>query len=51
MPYQYQTDGAAIYAQSFATIRGEADLGRFGRDEEGLAVRMIHAAGMVELAG
>ncbi len=50
MPYQYQTDGAAIYAQSFATIRAEADLGRFAADEEGLAVRMIHAAGLVELA-
>ena len=50
MPYQYQTDGAAIYAQSFATIRAEADLARFDKDEEGLAVRMIHAAGMVGLA-
>lgn len=50
MPYRYETDGAAIYRQSFATIRAEADLGRFSPDEEPLAVRMIHAAGMVELA-
>lgn len=50
MPYEYQTDGAAIYAQSFATIRAEADLARFSPDEEILAVRMIHAAGMVDLA-
>jgi precorrin-8X/cobalt-precorrin-8 methylmutase len=50
MPYEYQTDGAAIYAQSFATIRAEAELARFDRDEEQVAVRMIHAAGMVELA-
>ena len=50
MPYEYQTDGAAIYAQSFATIRAEAQLSRFDRDEEQVAVRMIHAAGMVELA-
>lgn len=50
MPYEYQTDGAAIYAQSFATIRAESDLARFARDEEPLAVRMIHAAGMVDLA-
>lgn len=50
MPYSYETDGAAIYAQSFATIRAEADLARFDRDEEPVAVRMIHAAGMVELA-
>ena len=50
MPYRYQTDGGAIYAQSFATIRAEADLARFDTDEEPLAVRMIHAAGMVDLA-
>lgn len=50
MAYEYQTDGAAIYAQSFATIRAEADLARFSPDEEPLAVRMIHAAGMVDLA-
>jgi len=50
MPYEYEKDGAAIYAQSFATIRGEADLARFDAEEEQVAVRMIHAAGMVELA-
>ncbi|MDQ0507156.1 precorrin-8X methylmutase [Xanthobacter agilis] len=49
MPYHYQTDGAAIYAQSFATIRAEADLARFTPDEERVAVRMIHAAGLVGL--
>lgn len=49
MPYEYQTDGAAIYLQSFATIRAEAELDRFDRDEEQVAVRMIHAAGMVGL--
>ncbi|MDO5657117.1 MAG: precorrin-8X methylmutase [Paracoccus sp. (in: a-proteobacteria)] len=50
MPHFYETDGAAIYRQSFATIRAEADLARFTPDEEPIAVRMIHAAGMVELA-
>lgn len=50
MPYQYITDGAAIYAQSFAMIRAEADLECFSADEEPIAVRMIHAAGMVDLA-
>jgi len=50
MPYAYETDGAAIYRQSFATIRAEADLARFSPEEEPVAVRMIHAAGMVELA-
>jgi precorrin-8X/cobalt-precorrin-8 methylmutase len=50
MPHTYETDGAAIYRQSFAMIRAEASLARFDADEEPVAVRMIHAAGMVELA-
>lgn len=50
MPHVYETDGAAIYRQSFATIRAEAELARFSPEEEPVAVRMIHAAGMVELA-
>lgn len=50
MPHVYETNGAAIYRQSFATIRAEADLARFSGDEEQVAVRMIHAAGLVELA-
>jgi precorrin-8X/cobalt-precorrin-8 methylmutase len=50
MPHQYETDGAAIYLQSFAMIRAEADLARFTPEEEIVAVRMIHAAGMVDLA-
>ena len=49
MTYTYETDGAAIYRQSFATIRAEADLKRFSAEEEGIVVRMIHAAGMVGL--
>jgi precorrin-8X/cobalt-precorrin-8 methylmutase len=49
MPYTYETDGAAIYLQSFATIRAEANLSRFTPEEEVVAVRMIHAAGMVGL--
>jgi precorrin-8X/cobalt-precorrin-8 methylmutase len=49
MPHVYETDGAAIYRQSFATIRAEADLARFSADEEQVVVRMIHAAGMVGL--
>jgi precorrin-8X/cobalt-precorrin-8 methylmutase len=46
----YLRDGAAIYAQSFATIRAEADLGRFSAEEARVAVRMIHACGMTDLA-
>lgn len=49
MPHIYETDGAAIYLQSFATIRAEADLARFTPEEEVVVVRMIHAAGMVGL--
>jgi precorrin-8X/cobalt-precorrin-8 methylmutase len=47
----YLRDGAAIYERSFAIIRGEADLSRFTPEEAEIAVRMIHAAGQVEVAG
>lgn len=50
MLHRYETDGAEIYRQSFATIRREARLERFTPMEERVVVRMIHAAGMVELA-
>ncbi len=46
----YIRDGNAIYRQSFATIRAEAELARFTAEEEVVAVRMIHACGMVEIA-
>ena len=46
----YIKDGAAIYARSFAIIRREADLSRFAGEEESVAVRIIHACGMVEIA-
>ncbi len=49
MPLSYETDGAAIYRQSFATIRQEAALSRFTPEEEGVVVRMIHALGLVGL--
>ena len=49
MLHTYETNGAAIYAESFATIRREANLARFSKDEESVVVRMIHAAGMVGL--
>ncbi len=49
MPHTYITDGAEIYRRSFATIRAEAALDRFTPEEEIVAVRMIHAAGMVGL--
>jgi precorrin-8X/cobalt-precorrin-8 methylmutase len=46
----YIRDGAAIYERSFAIIRAEAKLARFTPEQEKVAVRMIHACGMVELA-
>ena len=46
----YIRDGAEIYRNSFAIIRAEADLKRFTKDEERVAVRIIHACGMVEVA-
>jgi precorrin-8X/cobalt-precorrin-8 methylmutase len=49
--YDYEHDGGAIYARSFATIRAEAELARFTEIEARVAVRIIHACGMVEVAG
>lgn len=48
--YDYIKDGNAIYEKSFAIIRGEADLSRFSEPEADVAVRMIHAAGLIEAA-
>lgn len=48
--YDYIKDGTAIYEKSFAIIRAEADLSRFSEEESDVAVRMIHAAGLVEAA-
>jgi precorrin-8X/cobalt-precorrin-8 methylmutase len=45
----YIRDGAAIYERSFAIIRAEADLARFSPEEERVAVRIIHATGMIEI--
>jgi precorrin-8X/cobalt-precorrin-8 methylmutase len=46
----YLREAAAIYAKSFAIIRAEADLSRFGPEETEVVVRMIHACGLVEAA-
>ncbi|CAD6518206.1 precorrin-8X methylmutase [Paraburkholderia metrosideri] len=46
---EYLRDGQEIYRQSFATIRAEADLSRIPADLEKLAVRVIHACGMVDV--
>jgi precorrin-8X/cobalt-precorrin-8 methylmutase len=47
--FEYEKDGAEIYRQSFATIRAEADLAGLPADVSRVAVRMIHACGMVDL--
>ncbi|GGL18555.1 precorrin-8X methylmutase [Mangrovihabitans endophyticus] len=48
---EYVRDGAEIYRRSFATIRAEADLSALPGDVARVVVRMIHACGMVDLAG
>ena len=48
--HDYVRDGAEIYRRSFAIIRREANLRRFSPEEERVAVRIIHACGMVEIA-
>lgn len=45
----YERDGTEIYRRSFATIRAEADLSRIPADLEKLAVRVVHACGMVDI--
>jgi precorrin-8X/cobalt-precorrin-8 methylmutase len=46
----YVRDGAEIYRNSFAIIRAEANLSRFEGTEEKVAVRIIHACGMTDIA-
>ncbi|MFT4299794.1 MAG: precorrin-8X methylmutase [Aeromicrobium sp.] len=48
--YEYVDRGPAIYVDSFATIRREADLAGLPAGAEKLAVRMIHGSGQVDLA-
>lgn len=47
--HSYIRDGAEIYRNSFAIIRAEANLSRFKQNEEKVAVRIIHACGMVDI--
>ena len=50
MAEAYLRDGEAIYRRSFAIIREEAKLARFSADEAEIAIRMIHACGLVDAA-
>lgn len=47
--YDYVTDGQEIYRRSFGMIRDEADLSGLPASLHGAAVRIIHAAGDVEI--
>jgi precorrin isomerase len=49
LPLDYIRDGAEIYRQSFATIRAEAKLDCLPADFDKLAVRLIHACGMIDI--
>ncbi len=49
MAYAYQHDPALIYAESFATIKGEADLDAISPEAQDMAIRLIHACGMVDV--
>ena len=50
MAYDFIHDGEEIYRRSFALIRAETDLARFDAIEERLAVRIVHACGMPDVA-
>lgn len=44
----YLRNPSAIYEKSFATIRGEVDLSSVPVDAQAIAIRIIHACGMVD---
>ena len=44
------TDAAEIYRRSFQIIREETDLSRFPSEMTDIAIRVIHACGMTEIA-
>jgi precorrin-8X/cobalt-precorrin-8 methylmutase len=47
--YDYVDDGGAIYVDSFAMIRREADFSEVPADAEKVAVRMVHGTGQPDL--
>jgi precorrin-8X/cobalt-precorrin-8 methylmutase len=51
MGFDYVRDGDAIYRESFSIIRREADLSRFTPEQQDVAIRIVHASGLVEAAG
>jgi len=49
--FEYIRNGQEIYQHSFAIIRREADLSHIPPDLEKVVVRVVHACGMVDIAG
>ncbi len=49
-PYDYLRDPQAIYEKSFAIVRAEADLSGLPENLHGMAIRLIHACGMTDIA-
>ncbi len=49
LPLDYLKDPGAIYAQSFATVRAEADLSHLPDDLHPTAIRLVHACGDVRM--
>jgi precorrin-8X/cobalt-precorrin-8 methylmutase len=47
--FDYVANGAAIYDESFATIRSEARFDHLPADAERVAVRMVHGTGQTDL--
>jgi precorrin-8X/cobalt-precorrin-8 methylmutase len=45
----YIRDPSAIYARSYEMIRAEADLQRFPENARGIATRVIHSCGMIDI--
>lgn len=48
---EYLREPSAIYARSFAIIRGEADLSSIPENARDIAIRIIHSCGMVDAVG
>ena len=49
-PLRYERDPAAIYRQSFATVRAETRLDHLPNDLREVAIRLVHACGMTDVA-
>lgn len=46
---RYTRDPAAIYAESFATVRAEAALDHLPADLQDVAIRLVHSCGMTDV--